>query len=94
MTAFNKDTSKDANDAQKKKYPDLSAEMRRRAAMRKTFGTGGFRHMIEHDPERFREIIEEREAKRKERDGDWIQEVRKKYGYDQDSADGRAPADQ
>lgn len=43
-----------------------SAEMRRRAGLRKTFapGDGGFRKMQQQDPERFAKLIAEREAKR------------------------------
>jgi len=65
MTAFDPETSKKAIEIQQSKYKDLSAEMARRANMRKTHGTGGWRYMKEHDPERFKQIIAEREAKRK-----------------------------
>lgn len=78
MTAFDSKSSKDANDAQKKKYPDMSAEMRRRAAMRKTFGTGGFRYLKANDPEKFAQIIADREKKR----------------VDKHHTDGRTPADE
>lgn len=55
-----------SNQAQRNKFgKDYSEEMRRRAGMRKTFGTGGFRYMKEHDPERLAKIIADREAKRK-----------------------------
>ena len=66
MTAFDPKTSREANEIQKGKYEDLSAEMRRRASLRKTFGTGGFRWLKENDPERFQQIIKDREAKRKD----------------------------
>ncbi len=70
--AFNKESSKAANDKQQSKYKDVSAEMRRRQALRKTHGTGGWRWMKENDPERFKQIIEQREknrAKNKNRSG-------------------------
>lgn len=69
MAPFNDEGRKKSNATQRKRYgKDYSAEMRRRASMRKTFapGNGGFRWMKEHDPERFAKIIADREKKRKD----------------------------
>lgn len=66
MTAFNDKARQTAYE----KYGGVegyAAEMKRRSALRKTFapGNGGFRWLQENDPERFAQIIAEREAKRK-----------------------------
>lgn len=68
MIAFNADAQERSTASQLAKYggkEGYAAEMRRRQALRKTKGTGGWRYMKEHDPERFKQIIAEREAKRK-----------------------------
>ena len=66
MSAFDPKTAKEAFEMQKAKYPDMSAEMKRRGAMTKTRGTGGgFKTMKENDPERFKQMLIDREEKRR-----------------------------
>lgn len=67
MTAFDAQSSREANAKQQRKYKDLSAEMRRRAAMRKTFapGDGGFRTMKLNDPEKFKQTFSGRKRNSK-----------------------------
>lgn len=56
----------ESNEKQRLAYGDgYHEEMKRRQSLRKTHGTGGFRWLKENDPERFKQIIAEREAKRK-----------------------------
>lgn len=63
---FTPEAREKSNEAQRRKYgKDYSAEMRRRQSLRKNFKTGGFRWLKEHDPERFKQIIADREAKRR-----------------------------
>lgn len=67
MTAFDSKSSKEANAKQHQRYPDLSAEMRRRANLRKTFapGNGGFRYLKEHEPEKFKQTFSGRKRNAK-----------------------------
>lgn len=67
MTAFDAKSSKEANAKQQQRYSDLSAEMRRRASLRKTFapGNGGFRYLKEHDPEKFKQTFSGRKRNAK-----------------------------
>jgi len=66
MSAFNKETSAEAFAKQKAKYSDISAEMRRRAKLKKHHRGGWFQIVKEQDPDRFKQIVEEREKRRAE----------------------------
>jgi len=67
MVAFSEEARAKSNAVQRQKYgKDYSAEMRRRASLRKTHGFYNyFGYLKEHDPDRFKQIIADREANRR-----------------------------
>ena len=66
---FDEQARAKSNQTQRNMYggPDgYSAEMKRRQSLRKTHGTGGFRWLKENDPEKLKQIIADRDKKRRQ----------------------------